>query len=137
MRPARPKPVTGLLGVNCPRPVTVVGAGAYLAVADAISHLIESGKIEASPIRDSVAAISVGRVDGEARLDLAYVEDSAAEVDMNVITTGDGRFIEVQGTAEGDPYTREQMDELIDLACAGIQTLTGMQNEALAAPPSE
>ena len=103
----------------------------------AISHLIESGKIEASPIRDSVAAISVGRVDGEARLDLAYVEDSAAEVDMNVITTGDGRFIEVQGTAEGDPYTREQMDELIDLACAGIQTLTGMQNEALAAPLPE
>ena len=116
---------------------TAAITGAYIAVADAVSHLIESEKLKSSPIRDSVAAISVGRVDGEARLDLAYAEDSAAEVDMNVITTGDGRFIEVQGTAEGDPYTREQMDELIDLACAGIQTLTGIQNETLAAPLPE
>ena len=108
--------------------------GAYIALADAVTHLIAKGKITKSPIHNSVAAISVGRVDGENRLDLAYTEDSTAEVDMNVITTGNGRFIEVQGTAEGEPYTRDQLDGLVDIACAGIRTLTQLQTDALAQP---
>jgi len=83
-------------------------------------------------LRDSVAAVSVGLVDGEPRLDLCYEEDAGAEVDCNIVMTGDGRLVEVQGTAEGAPFDRKQLDELLDLAASGIAELTEIQRAALA-----
>ena len=89
-------------------------------------------KIERSPLTGELAAVSVGIVEGAPLLDLKYDEDSRAEVDMNVICTGDGRFIEVQGTAEGAPFTREEMDKLLVLARQGIESLVQVQRAALA-----
>jgi len=105
---------------------------AYLALADAVEWMRVQGMLVGEPLKGSVAAISVGVVDGEPRLDLCYDEDSKADVDMNVVATGDGRLIEVQGTAEGEPYDRAVLDRLLDLASAGCATLTAMQSEALA-----
>lgn len=105
--------------------------GGYLALVDAIRHLVKKGKLAESPILDSVAAISVGLVDGRLLLDLNYEEDKDAEVDFNVVQTGRGRFIEVQGTAEGTPYTRQQMSKMLALAERGIRELQRVQARAL------
>jgi ribonuclease PH len=105
--------------------------GAYVAFALACRRLVRANKIARSPLTGEVAAVSVGIVDETPLLDLKYDEDSRAEVDMNVICTGDGRFIEVQGTAEGAPFTREEMDALLMLARQGIQHLLEAQRAAL------
>ena len=106
--------------------------GAFVALADAINGLIAAGKLAASPLRDHVAAISVGIVDGVPVLDLDYIEDSGCETDMNVVMTGDGRFVEVQGTAEGVPFSRDEMNALMALAEKGIAELVQLQKTALA-----
>jgi len=111
---------------------TAAITGAWVAAADAVSWLIEQGRIQASPIRDAVAAVSVGMVQGRPRLDLDYVEDSGCDTDMNVVMTGGGGFVEVQGTAEGTPFTRAEMDALLALAGRGIQELVALQRAALA-----
>jgi ribonuclease PH len=105
--------------------------GAYVAFALACRRLLRTNKIERSPLTGEVAAVSVGIVEGVPLLDLKYDEDSRAEVDMNVVCTGDGRFIEVQGTAEGTPFTREEMDQLLALASQGIEHLLQAQRAAL------
>ncbi|KAF0811999.1 Ribonuclease PH [Andreprevotia sp. IGB-42] len=105
--------------------------GAFVALADAINGLIAAGKLTASPIREHVAAVSVGVVDGVPLLDLDYPEDSACETDMNVVMTAAGHFIEVQGTAEGVPFSRAEMNALLDLADAGIRELITLQIAAL------
>ena len=110
---------------------TAAITGAYVAFALACRKLLAEKKIKKSPITTEVAAVSVGVVDGAALLDLKYDEDSRAEVDMNVVCTGDGRFIEVQGTAEGQPFTREQMDNLLELAKQGIAALIQLQRQAI------
>jgi len=94
-------------------------------------HLIKSGKITSSLLKMEVAAVSVGIVEQTPLLDLKYDEDSRAEVDMNVICTGDGRFIEVQGTAEREPFSREQMNQLLSLADKGVRELIAIQRESL------
>ena len=106
--------------------------GAYVALADAVSYLRERGALAGEPLKDSVAAISVGVVDGQAVLDLLYEEGSAAEVDMNIVCTGSGKLIEVQGTAEGEPFDRALLDQLLDLGEAGCAELTRLQSAALA-----
>jgi len=106
--------------------------GAMVALADAVAGLRSKGLVAADPLRDFVAAVSVGMVGGQPVLDLDYVEDSACGTDMNVVMTGAGHFVEVQGTAEGEPFTREQMSELLDLASAGIAELVRLQRSALA-----
>jgi ribonuclease PH len=108
---------------------TAAITGAYVALADACAHL---GREEA--LVRSVAAVSVGIVDGEPMLDLAYTEDVRAETDMNVVATGDGDIIEVQGTAEGVPFSRKELDALIDLGLAGAASLTSLQQAVLAQP---
>lgn len=110
---------------------TAAITGAYVAYAIACRRLLAEKKIKRSPIVSEVAAVSVGIVDGTALLDLKYDEDSRAEVDMNIVCTGDGRFIEVQGTAEGSPFTREQMDSLLGLANKGIAALVQVQRFAI------
>jgi ribonuclease PH len=105
--------------------------GAMVALADAVAGLKAKGLIAREPLRDFVAAVSVGIVGDVALLDLDYSEDSACETDMNVVMTGAGRFVEVQGTAEGAPFTRSQMNELMDLASGGIAQLVRLQREAL------
>jgi len=110
---------------------TAAITGAYVAFSIACARLMKERRITRSPIISEVAAVSVGIVDGTPLLDLKYDEDSRAEVDMNVVCTGDGRFIEVQGTAEGDPFTRQQMDELLELARHGIEQLIRAQREAV------
>jgi ribonuclease PH len=112
---------------------TAAITGAYVAMAIACKRLIKEKKMAKSPIMTEVAAISVGIVDGLPLLDLKYDEDSRAEVDMNIVCTGDGRFIEVQGTAEGSPFSREQMDDLLALAKKGIAELVVHQRQAIAA----
>jgi ribonuclease PH len=112
---------------------TAAITGAYVAFAIACARLLKDKRITKSPITSEVAAVSVGIVDETPLLDLKYDEDSRAEVDMNVICTGDGRFIEVQGTAEGAPFTREQMDELLELARRGIAQLIEVQRQAIEA----
>jgi len=112
---------------------TAAITGAYVALADAVTHLKDKGALAGDPLRGSVAAISVGVVDGEPRLDLPYEEDVRAETDMNVVITGDGRFVEVQGTAEGEPFDRTLLDSLLGLAEKGCADLTRMQQEALGA----
>ena len=107
--------------------------GAYVAAQDAVSFLMKSGKLAESPILKGVAAISVGILDGLPLLDLEYTEDSACDTDMNVVMTSDGDFVEVQGTAEGVPFSRKEMDALLSLAEDGIRELTRLQNEALKA----
>ncbi|MGI8662895.1 MAG: ribonuclease PH [Acidimicrobiales bacterium] len=110
--------------------------GGYIALHDALARLVQKGAIAGHPLTEPCAAISVGIVDGSALLDLAYVEDSRAEVDMNVVMTGGGRFIEVQGTAEGLPFTRDELDSLLRLAEAGITEIVGLQREMTASPPA-
>jgi ribonuclease PH len=105
--------------------------GAYVALIEALHRLKNDGIFAKIPTFDSVAAISVGIVSGEPTLDLTYAEDSAAAVDMNIVMTGAGKFIEVQGTAEGMPFTRERMDDLLDLAASGIKQVLAAQNRAL------
>ncbi len=105
--------------------------GAFVAVHDAVSHLLEKNLIAASPIRDFVAAVSVGVYQGVPVLDLDYPEDSACDTDMNVVMTGSGGLIEVQGTAEGAPFSRAEMNALLDLAQQGIQQLIAAQKDAL------
>jgi ribonuclease PH len=106
--------------------------GAMVALADAIEGLRASGAIAANPLRDFVAAVSVGIANGEPVLDLDYAEDSSCGTDMNVVMTGSGQFVEIQGTAEGEPFTREQMSKLLDLAGKGISELVQLQRRALA-----
>ena len=110
---------------------TAAITGAYVAFALACRRLLRTGKITRSPVTNEVAATSVGIVDKTPLLDLKYDEDSRAEVDMNVVCTGDGRFIEVQGTAEGAPFTREEMDELLALAVRGVERLILVQRAAI------
>ena len=106
--------------------------GAYVALADAVSWLRDRELLTAEPLTGSVAAVSVGVVDGVSMLDLCYTEDSAADTDMNVVMTGDGAFVELQGTAEGTPFDRTLLDELLDLGATGCAQLTGLQRAALA-----
>jgi ribonuclease PH len=112
---------------------TAAITGAWVALADALNGLVAQGKIPISPLRDAVAAVSVGIVGGVPMLDLCYEEDSRAEVDMNVVVTGDGRFVEVQGTAEAEPFTVAELDLLRDLALRGCAELVLLQQKALAA----
>lgn len=116
---------------------TAAITGAYVALADAIAWAGTAGHV-ADPTRalvDSVAAVSVGIVDDEPRLDLHYDDDVRARTDMNIVMTGDGRYVEVQGTAEGDPFDRALLDQLLDLAATGCAELTRLQREVLAQPP--
>jgi ribonuclease PH len=110
---------------------TAAITGAYVALADAVAWMRERGLTKGEPLIGSVAAVSVGVIDGEARLDLCYEEDVAAQTDMNVVCTGDGRFVEVQGTAEGRPFDRAELDALLDLAAGGCAELTALQREVL------
>jgi ribonuclease PH len=112
---------------------TAAITGAFVAAHDAVSGLLAAGALERTPVRDFVAAVSVGLYEGNAVLDLDYAEDSACDTDLNVVMTGAGGFVEVQGTAEGDPFTREQMDRLVDLAADGIRRLVEAQKAALGA----
>ncbi len=106
--------------------------GAYVALQDAVSSLMQQGLVKENPLRDSVAAISVGIYQGMPVLDLDYPEDSDCDTDMNVVMLGSGHFVEVQGTAEGHPFSREEMDTLLELAKHGISQLSEMQRTALA-----
>jgi ribonuclease PH len=105
--------------------------GGYVALHLALSRLVGRGALERVPLRDSVAAVSVGIVDGEALLDLPYAEDSRAEVDMNVVMTGSGELIEVQATAERTPFGRASLDRLLELAAGGIETIGRQQDRVL------
>ena len=110
---------------------TAAITGAFVAAHDAVSWLIAQGKLNASPIKDFVAAVSVGIVEGTPLLDLEYTEDSACDTDMNVVMTGAGGFVELQGTAEGAAFTRAELARLTDLAEAGIRQLIAAQRQAL------
>jgi ribonuclease PH len=110
---------------------TAAITGAFVAAHDAVTWLLAKGRIPASPITDFVAAVSVGMVQGTPLLDLEYVEDSACDTDMNVVMTGSGGFVEVQGTAEGQPFSRAEMDVLLALADKGIRELGTLQRAAL------
>lgn len=112
---------------------TAAITGGYVALADAVGWLQGRKRCKGNPLAASVAAVSVGIIDGEPRLDLCYSEDVAAETDMNVVCTGSGEFVEVQGTAEREPFGRKLLDELLDLAVAGCSDLTRMQHDALSA----
>jgi ribonuclease PH len=111
---------------------TAAITGAFVAAQDAVNKLIQEGKLSSSPIKDHVAAISVGIVQGTPLLDLEYTEDSACDTDMNVVMTGSGHFVEVQGTAEGAAFSRTEMNALLGLAEAGISELVSLQKAALA-----
>lgn len=113
---------------------TAAITGAFVAAQDAVNTLLARGLIAASPIRDAVAAVSVGIVQGTPLLDLEYVEDAGCDTDMNVVMTGSGGFVEVQGTAEGVPFSRTEMDRLLALAAKGIAELVAAQRAALAVP---
>jgi ribonuclease PH len=113
---------------------TAAITGAFVAAHDAVTWLLAQGRIPASPIRDFVAAVSVGIVDGTPLLDLEYTEDSACDTDMNVVMTAAGGFVEVQGTAEGAAFTRAELDALLGLADQGIRELLALQRRALATP---
>jgi ribonuclease PH len=110
---------------------TAAITGAYVALADAVSWLRGRGALAGEPLTGSVAAVSVGILDGVPRLDLCYEEDVVAETDMNVVCTGDGRFVEVQGTAEGAPFDRAELDALLDLGARGCAELTRLQHAVL------
>ena len=112
---------------------TAAITGAFVAAHDAVSWLIQHDKLKASPIREFVAAVSVGIVEGTPLLDLEYTEDSACDTDMNVVMTGAGGFVEVQGTAEGAAFSRDEMSQLLALADKGIRALVAAQRAALAA----
>jgi ribonuclease PH len=105
--------------------------GAFIALVDAIRHLQKEGRIKKMPIRDYLAAVSVGKVNGELLLDLNYPEDSHAEVDMNVVMTGKGQYVEVQGTAEQEPFTKDELDVFLKLASGGIKKLVAIQKKLL------
>jgi ribonuclease PH len=110
---------------------TAAITGAYVALADAVSWLRDKGALaRPEPLTNSISAVSVGVIDGEPRLDLMYEEDVRAETDMNVVVTGSGDFVEVQGTAEGTPFRRDELDALLDLAVAGCAELTRIQKAA-------
>ncbi|ROP45986.1 ribonuclease PH [Pseudokineococcus lusitanus] len=113
---------------------TAAVTGAWTALAEAVGWAREQGIVKRDPLRGNVSAVSVGIVDGRPVLDLDYVEDVAAGTDMNVVATGDGRLVEVQGTAEGTPFDRAELDALLDLALGGCADLTRLQAAALAAP---
>ena len=110
---------------------TAAITGAYVALHDAISYLLRAGLISESPLLDSVAAISVGVYQGQPVLDLDYIEDSGCDTDMNVVMTGKGGFVEIQGTAEGEPFQRDAMNAMLDLATAGIAELSNIQKSVL------
>jgi ribonuclease PH len=109
--------------------------GGYVALHDALTRLVDTGRLTTHPLTDQIAAISVGIVDAVAMLDLPYEEDSRADVDMNVVMTGTGRFVELQGTAEKFAFSRGELDSLLDLATAGITQLHEAQRTALSVPP--
>lgn len=111
---------------------TAAITGAYVALADAVAWLQAEGHLAANPLKDSIAAVSVGIIDGEPRLDLPYEEDVRAETDMNVVMTGSGKYVEVQGTAEGEAFDRAELDALLTLAAKGCADLTALQSAALA-----
>jgi ribonuclease PH len=111
---------------------TAAITGAYVALADAVRWLGAQGAVSGQPLVNSVSAVSVGVIDGEPRLDLMYEEDVRAETDMNVVITGAGSFVEVQGTAEGVPFRRDELNAMLDLALAGCAELTEIQQRALA-----
>ncbi|MEE2767767.1 MAG: ribonuclease PH [Actinomycetota bacterium] len=110
--------------------------GGFVALHDAFTRMLADGGLKEHPITDQLAAVSVGIVDGEPRLDLPYDEDSTAEVDLNVVMTGSGDYVEVQGTAEGEPFSRDRLDALLDLAAGGIATIAASQRELLASSPA-
>jgi ribonuclease PH len=112
---------------------TAAITGSYVALVDALTWARGEGHVSGDPLTDSVAAVSVGIIDGEPRLDLHYDDDVRAETDMNVVMTGAGNFVEVQGTAEGEPFDRALLDNLLNLAAAGIADLTELQQAALSA----
>jgi len=105
--------------------------GAYVALAQAVRRWVKNGVVERTPLLDSVAAVSVGIVDGKVLLDLNYEEDSRAEVDMNIVMTGSGKFIEVQGTAEHEPFTQKRLDRLTEIGRQGIGELIKIQKKIL------
>jgi ribonuclease PH len=115
---------------------TAAICGGYVALHDALSRLMGLGRLSTHPVREPCAAVSVGIVDAIPVLDLPYVEDSKAEVDMNVVMTGSGKFVEVQGTAEGVAFSRSELDSLIDLAEKGITEIVALQEAVLADPPA-
>jgi ribonuclease PH len=110
--------------------------GGYVALHDALARRALRGQLDTNPLTDVCAAVSVGIVNGECRLDLPYVEDAGAEVDMNIVMTGSGNLIEVQGTAEGAVFSREQLDRLLDLAAGGIGRIVEAQRQVIAVPPA-
>ena len=110
---------------------TAAITGGFVALALALKRHLAAGKLARSPLRDYVAAVSVGVIDARVLLDLNYGEDSRAEVDMNVVRTGDGRFVEIQGTAEAEPFSRAQMDEMIAAAGGGVEQLLALQRAAI------
>lgn len=116
---------------------TAAITGASIAIVDAFDWMVAVGKLAKTPVKRRVAAISIGIVDGEARLDLDYDEDVRAEVDMNVVMSSEGKFVEVQGTGEHGTFDRAQLDQLIDLAIAGIRSLDSAQTTALEKPLPE
>ena len=113
---------------------TAAITGAWLALRQAADKLLDQGLLERDPLSSQVAAVSVGLVDGTPHLDLDYSEDSRAEVDLNVVMASDGQLLEIQGTAEGAPFSREQLNQLLDLAEPGLNDLMSAQAEALASP---
>jgi ribonuclease PH len=115
---------------------TAAICGGYVALHDALTRLVQAGRLPANPLTDECAAISVGIVQGTPVLDLPYVEDSTADVDMNVVMTGSGRFVEVQGTAEGQAFARSELDALLDLAEGGIGEIVARQRDLLATAPA-
>ena len=110
--------------------------GGYVALHDALTRTLQAGKITTHPLTTECAAISVGVIDGVPMLDLPYVEDAGAETDMNVVMTGDGGFVEVQGTAEGKPFSRAELEALLGLAEDGIAQIVALQRDALSTPPA-
>ncbi|OTA15373.1 polynucleotide phosphorylase/polyadenylase [Xenorhabdus vietnamensis] len=114
---------------------TAAISGACVALVDALNKLVADGKLKASPLKAMVAAVSVGIVEGEGRCDLEYVEDSAAETDMNIVMMDDGRMIEVQGTAEGEPFSHDELLSLLSLAKEGLDTIFEAQRDALEQNP--
>lgn len=115
---------------------TAAISGGYVALHDALTRIVQGGGLTTHPLTDTCAAISVGVIDGTPMLDLPYVEDVRADTDMNVVMTGAGAFVEVQGTAEGAAFDRGELDALLDLATEGIAQITALQAEALAVPPA-
>ncbi|MCB1299635.1 MAG: ribonuclease PH, partial [Microthrixaceae bacterium] len=111
-------------------------SGAYLALHDCLTRVVQAGLLSEVPLYDELAAISVGVVDGVPVLDLPYAEDSTAETDMNVVMTGKGLFVEVQGTAEGAPFSRDELDSLLGLAEGGIRRIHALQRKYLAEAPT-